>query len=94
MRFDASSERCHSERLVRIDGPFPRNPAYGLLVTDNPFIRRRLAGNQPLARTMDSTYDHLGTVTSYRIGGEGYSSRRCFNLALDEDGHTASCVLS
>ena len=46
-----SSECCYSERLVRINGPFPRSPAYGFLVTDNPFVRRRLAGNQPLART-------------------------------------------
>ena len=43
---------------------------------------------------MESTDDHLGTVTSHRISGEGYSSRYCFNLALDEDGHTASRVLS
>src|SRR5260370_12139553 len=94
MRFDTSSECCYSERLVRINGPFPRSPAYGFLVTDNPFIRRRLAGNQPLARTTDSADDHLGTVASHRIGGEGYSSCRCFNLALDEDSHTASRVLS
>src|SRR5579864_8565335 len=93
MRFDASSERCHGQYLVRIDGPFPCCPADGLLVMDNPFIWCRLAGNQPLARTMDSTNDHLGTLAGHRVGGEGYSSRRCFDLALDEDGHTAPRML-
>src|SRR5260221_11389629 len=82
MRFDTSSECCYSERLVRINGPFPRSPAYGFLVTDNPFIRRRLGGNQPFARTTDSADDHLGTVASHRIGGQCYSTCRYFNLVL------------
>ena len=77
-----------------MDGPFRRGPAYGLLVADDPFVWRRLAADQPLARTLDSADDRLGPVASHRVGGEGHAGCRGFDLALDEDGHTGSRVLS
>src|SRR5260370_168273 len=54
--------------------------------------RRRLARDESLARTLDSTDDRFGPVASHRVGGEGHSGRICFDLPLDENGHT-SCSL-